>query len=191
MSSTHFNPGPLMQHTTHGHETTSPPLVTVTPSDPALPDGALSQRPTGSQQPVTQLPPPQATSAWRETIVTMTAVGLGGVLGANARYVLGTWAQSAWGTAFPWGTLLINVLGSLLIGVFLTLATERLTIRPATRLFIATGILGAFTTFSTMSYELVHLLQAGALLRAGLYLLASLGLGLIAVVSGRALALAV
>ncbi|MER3486729.1 MAG: fluoride efflux transporter CrcB, partial [Chloroflexota bacterium] len=107
----------------------------------------------------------------------MTAVGLGGVLGANARYVLGTWAQSAWGTAFPWGTLLINVLGSLLIGVFLTLATERLTIRPATRLFIATGILGAFTTFSTMSYELVHLLQAGALLRAGLYLLASLGLG--------------
>jgi CrcB protein len=130
-------------------------------------------------------------SALRDVVATVTAVGLGGVLGANARYVLGTWAQAAWGSAFPWGTLLINVLGSLLTGVFLTLATERLTIRPATRLFVATGILGAFTTFSTMSYELVHLLQAGALIRAGLYLLASLGLGLIAAIGGRALALAV
>ncbi len=191
MSGTHPNPGPRMQYTTHGHEPMSRPHVTVAPGDSALPDGVLAQRPAGSQQPTTGPSHPPPSFALHETIVTITAVGLGGVLGANARYVLGTWAQAAWGSEFPWGTLLINVLGSLLIGVFLTLATERLTIRPATRLFVATGILGAFTTFSTMSYELVHLLQAGALIRAVLYLLASLGLGLIAVIGGRVLALAV
>lgn len=163
---------------------------------PARPDGAgppaRASAPVApeSEQPSLSRAQAMAARALRDVLPTITAVGLGGVLGANARYLLGAWAQEAWGTSFPWGTLIINVAGSFLIGVFLTLATERLTIRPGTRLFVATGMLGAFTTFSTMSYELVHLLQTGAVIRAGLYALASLGLGLIAVIGGRAIALA-
>lgn len=146
--------------------------------------------PSDSEQPGLSRPHAVSTLALRDVLATVTAVGLGGMLGANVRYLVGNWAQAVWGASFPWGTLIINVAGSLLIGVFLTLATERLSIRPGTRLFVATGLLGAFTTFSTMSYELVHLIQTGAVIRAGLYVLASLSLGLIAVISGRALALA-
>lgn len=172
------------------------PRPIAPPPHPAVRDGSESTAsapavaPSDSEQPSLSRPQAVATPAVREVLVTVTAVGLGGVLGANLRYLVGNWAQTVWGTSFPWGTLIINVAGSLLIGTFLTLATERLSIRPGTRLFVATGMLGAFTTFSTMSYELVHLLQTGAVIRAGLYVLASLSLGLIAVISGRALALA-
>lgn len=190
MKTTGSHVEPRAQRTGHHPRPIAPP------PHPALPGGSESTAsapavlPSDSEQPSLSRPHAVAARALRDVLATITVVGLGGVLGANARYLLGDWAQAAWGTSFPWGTLIINVAGSLLIGAFLTLATERLTIRPGTRLFIATGMLGAFTTFSTMSYELVHLLQTGAVFRAGLYALASLGLGLIAVISGRALALA-
>jgi fluoride exporter len=88
-------------------------------------------------------------------------IGTGAVLGANARYWLGGWAADKWGTSFPYGTLIINVTGSLLIGFFLAAATGRLLVDPRWRLFVAVGFLGAYTTFSTFTFESVQLLLEG------------------------------
>jgi CrcB protein len=88
-------------------------------------------------------------------------IGIGAFLGANARYLLGTWAAQKWGAAFPYGTLLINVSGSLVLGVFLAATTGRLAIDPRWRLFFAIGFLGAYTTFSTYTYESLQLLLNG------------------------------
>lgn len=129
---------------------------------------------------------PRSFRLWHPRLTSPTAIGLGGVLGANARYQVGNWAAARWGTVFPWGTLIINVTGSLILGFFLTLVTERFSGRPTTRLFVATGFLGAYTTFSTFGYETVGLLQHGDLLRALAYVGASLILGLIAVLLGIA-----
>lgn len=111
-------------------------------------------------------------------------IGLGGVLGANARYLISTWAADRFGTAFPYGTFVINVSGSVLIGFVLTIVVDRLSNDPAPRLFVATGFLGAYTTFSTLSYEAVQLVAAGAVLPALAYVLGSLLLGIAAAVAG-------
>jgi fluoride exporter len=112
------------------------------------------------------------------------AVSLGGILGANARYFVALYIAERFGAAFPYGTLLINVSGSLVIGFFLTLVTERVSIDPLWRLFFATGFLGAYTTFSTYTYEAAHLLRAGEYGPALVYLLGSVVLGMIGVLAG-------
>ncbi|MEW5986241.1 MAG: fluoride efflux transporter CrcB [Chloroflexota bacterium] len=124
----------------------------------------------------------------RITLFTIGIIGLGGFLGANVRYWLGLWAAGRWGTGFPYGTLLINVSGSLLLGFFLTLATERLLIHPHWRLLVAVGFLGAFTTFSTFTYESVALLRDGAWLAGLLNMTGSVLLGVVGIVIGSALA---
>jgi CrcB protein len=121
---------------------------------------------------------------WRDHLSTIVAVSLGGLIGANARYLVGIWVGDHWGNAFPWGTLLINVTGSFVLGCFLTLVTERLEGSATTRLFVATGFLGAYTTFSTFAYETASYVRAGELLRALAYVGASLVCGLAAVVAG-------
>ncbi|HET8523119.1 MAG TPA: fluoride efflux transporter CrcB [Thermomicrobiales bacterium] len=125
-------------------------------------------------------------SPWRlrERLATHGAIGAGGLLGANARYFMGVWAANRWGTAFPWGTFAINIAGSFLLGFYLTLVTERFTGRAVTRLFVATGFLGAFTTFSTFGYETVTLLQDGSPVRALSYVVASLVVGITGVIAG-------
>ncbi|GIW09090.1 MAG: hypothetical protein KatS3mg061_0147 [Dehalococcoidia bacterium] len=115
-------------------------------------------------------------------------VGLGGFLGANARYLLGGWVAERFGTTFPYGTLVINVTGSLLLGFFLTLTTERFVADPGWRLFFAIGFLGAYTTFSTFSFESVVLLQEHAWWLALANVFGSTLLGLAAVLLGIALA---
>ena len=80
-------------------------------------------------------------------------IGLGGFLGANLRYLVGGWAAEKWGASFPFGTLLINVSGSFVLGLFLAAVTGRLSIDPHWRLFFAIGFLGAYTTFSSYTYE--------------------------------------
>jgi CrcB protein len=125
---------------------------------------------------------------WREAVPTVLAVGIGGIIGANLRWQVGEWAADRWATPFPWGTLLINLTGSFVIGLYLTLVTERFAGRPMTRLFFATGVLGAYTTFSTFAYEMVRLLQHGHLLTAATYVAASLTLGLGACLAGIAIA---
>lgn len=123
-------------------------------------------------------------SRWGSRLGPHVAIGIGGVLGANARYWIGQWLGNLWGTSFPWPTLIINLTGSVLLGFYLTLVTERFTGRTTTRLFVATGFFGAYTTFSTFSFETLTLLRHGAIASALLYIAASLVLGLIGVVLG-------
>ncbi|MBI5137051.1 MAG: fluoride efflux transporter CrcB [Nitrospirae bacterium] len=94
------------------------------------------------------------------------AVGLAGFFGAVARYLLGGWVYRLLPGTFPFGTLFVNVLGSLLLGVVFQLGTERAALSPELRVALATGFLGAFTTFSTFSLETVNLLREGSLLMA-------------------------
>ena len=103
-------------------------------------------------------------------------------------YGLSIWAAQQWGATFPYGTLLINVLGSFAIGVVMVLLTTRLAVSDVWRLLIVTGLLGGFTTFSTFSYETYGLLVSGSWLEAGLNIVGSVGLGLIGVFLGAGLA---
>ena len=112
------------------------------------------------------------------------AVSLGGILGANTRYLVSLYVAERLGTAFPYGTFLINVSGSLVIGFFLTLATERFSIDPLWRLFFATGFLGAYTTFSSYTFEAAQLIRDGAYGLALLYLFGSVLAGMIGVFAG-------
>jgi CrcB protein len=116
-----------------------------------------------------------------EKIVLIAA---GAVLGANARYWLGAWAAERWGAAFPYGTLLINVSGSLLIGWFMAFAAGRTLVDPRWRLLFVTGFLGAYTTFSTYSYESLSLFTRGQWLPGLVNALGSAGLGILAAALG-------
>ena len=120
--------------------------------------------------------------------VRYLVIGLGGFLGANARYLVGSWCAERFGPSFPYGTLVVNVSGSFVIGFFLVLITDRLTLHPHWRLFFVIGFLGAYTTFSTFSFESLALLQHRALGAALANMVGSVALGLIAVVMGMALA---
>ena len=110
-------------------------------------------------------------------------VAAGGALGSVARYLLGLWLQPRMGPDFPWATFVINVSGSLLIGIVLGLVQEGM-LSSGARLFLAVGILGGYTTFSTFSYETVELLADGTI---GTFLFNALGQltgGLVAVYLG-------
>lgn len=89
-------------------------------------------------------------------------VGLGGFLGAIARYSVGVWIETFWRRDFPLATFLVNVTGCFILGFFLTLAAERISITPMMRLLVATGFVGAYTTFSTFEYETQRLTTTGA-----------------------------
>lgn len=93
-------------------------------------------------------------------------VTIGGGIGSASRYLVSTWAAARFGVDFPYGTLIVNVVGCFIIGAFMTVATERLIVSPYWRLFVTVGIVGGFTTFSSFSYETLHLLQEADALRA-------------------------
>jgi CrcB protein len=109
----------------------------------------------------------------------------GGALGALARYGVGGWVQSHAGFAFPWGTFAVNLAGSLLIG-FAVRFLEGVAVTPEVRALVTVGFLGAFTTFSTYSYEALTLLRDGDWRRAAFYSLGSVLLGVVAVGVGMA-----
>ncbi|MSQ15806.1 MAG: fluoride efflux transporter CrcB [Dehalococcoidia bacterium] len=115
-------------------------------------------------------------------------VPLGGAIGATARYTLGIWVVNRVGVSFPWNTLIINITGSLAIGISLTLLTERLIADPAWRLFLVVGFLGGYTTFSSYTYEALAMLEAGDWIPATWYVLGSNGVGLAAAYFGIVLA---
>lgn len=111
-------------------------------------------------------------------------ISLGAVLGANTRYWLSDWIAQKWGSAFPFGTLVINVTGSFILGFFMTLATERFLLDPRWRFLVTVGFLGAYTTFSTYSYESFSLIAKGQWLAGLANLLGSSLLGVIAAGAG-------
>ncbi len=119
-----------------------------------------------------------------ETLTKYAAVALGGALGAMLRYTLGYSALGRMCAPFPTATLVINVTGSFLLGLFLTLATERINISPHLRLACAIGFVGAYTTFSTFEWETIKLIEEGDWGRALLYVVLSFALGLVAVWAG-------
>jgi CrcB protein len=118
-------------------------------------------------------------------------VALGGAVGATARYGLGAWVVGRLGVAFPLHTLLINVTGSLAIGMLMVLLTERLVADPAWRLLLVVGFLGGYTTFSSYTFEAVALLEEGDWPAALWYVLSSNVLGLLAAYGGMVLVRAV
>ena len=91
----------------------------------------------------------------------LVAVAAGGAIGATLRWGLGTWIVGRTGPGFPWHTMLINVGGAFLIGVLMALSLERGVVGSDWRMFLGTGVLGGFTTFSTLSYESLALMQSG------------------------------
>ncbi len=90
-------------------------------------------------------------------LVNVLLVAVGGGLGAAARYLAGLWIVARLGADFPWGTFFVNVTGSFLIGIILVLV-EGGELPPGARLFLAVGVLGGYTTFSSFSYETLQLL---------------------------------
>jgi fluoride exporter len=116
------------------------------------------------------------------------AISLGAIAGALSRYYLGLWFAQRFGSAFPYGTLFINLSGCLLMGVFTIIVLERVPIAPDVRLLVSVGYLGAYTTFSTYVLETSNLLQAGHALVAFLYWIGSSIVGLICLEVGKFLA---
>ncbi|GIW72281.1 MAG: putative fluoride ion transporter CrcB [Planctomycetota bacterium] len=116
----------------------------------------------------------------------LLAVGLGGLCGAIARYGLSGWVHRWYAGPFPLGTLLVNLLGCLSIGVLMALLERGHGIGPHARLFLGVGLLGAFTTFSTFGYETVELMRERAWELALYNAAGSVVLGLLAVLLGGA-----
>ncbi|ADZ90623.1 fluoride efflux transporter CrcB [Marinomonas mediterranea] len=111
-------------------------------------------------------------------------IAVGGAFGAMSRFALGKWISSYWNHAFPLATFSINVLGSFLMGVVFILITEKMAIPESYRPLLMVGFLGAFTTFSTFSLEIVSLINQQAWLSAVSYLLLSCLLGVLALAAG-------
>ncbi len=114
------------------------------------------------------------------------AVAVGGAIGSVARFWMTGAMAALTGPRFPWGTLLINVLGSCLIGLVagLTLTPARVGMHPDLRIFLMTGVCGGFTTFSAFSLQTLELMQGGAVLPAAAYAVSSVILCVIATFGG-------
>jgi CrcB protein len=119
------------------------------------------------------------------------AISVAAILGANLRYVLSRFAAKEFGPVFPYGTLVINVLGSFIVGLFITWTTERVLIDPRWRLLVVVGFCGSFTTFSSYAFESMSFFEQGqyGLMLANIFSnnLLCLGGALAGVASARAL----
>jgi CrcB protein len=116
-----------------------------------------------------------------KVVIQYLAVAGAGALGAVSRLAVGSLCGRLFATAFPIGTLVINLSGSLFLGWFLTVIRDRVIMSDTARMAIAVGFVGAYTTFSTFMYESSSLLEDGAHRMATLNLLGSLALGLLSV----------
>ena len=100
-------------------------------------------------------------------------IGIGGILGANARYLVSVWAARRIGSSFPYGTLIVNLSGSLLLGFTATAIVGRVVYEREIRLLVSIGFLGAYTTFSTFAFESVGLIRRRAYVLATVNVLGS------------------
>lgn len=117
-------------------------------------------------------------------MATVLWIGLGGFIGANGRYWLGSLINRWLGTGFPWATGLVNITGALLIGIIATLFADKAIENEGLRLFLIVGVLGGYTTFSSYTLEAVGLMQEDRWLSAISYLVLSNVVGILACVGG-------
>jgi CrcB protein len=115
-------------------------------------------------------------------------IGLGAVLGANARYFVSLWLTAKLGSAFPYGTLTVNAAGSLLLGFLVAAGSHYLALSPQLRLLLFVGFLGSFTTFSTFALDSAALWQNGRIWAGLVNILANNGLCLLCAALGMLLA---
>lgn len=119
--------------------------------------------------------------------VTLLLIGVGGFFGAIARYLVDGWVSEAVRGSFPWGTLVVNASGSLLLGLLFALAVERASLPADLRGPLGIGFLGAYTTFSTYMLESLRLVEDGALAFGVVNVLGSVAVGLVAMGAGLAI----
>ena len=110
----------------------------------------------------------------------LIAIAAGGAFGAVARFGVSTGVYAMMGRSFPYGTLAVNVIGSLLMGLLYVMLIERLSLSPEFRAILLIGFLGSFTTFSTFSMETLSLIEQAQLLKAAVNIVASVALCLLA-----------
>ncbi len=118
-------------------------------------------------------------------MIKILYVGIGGFLGASLRYIISYHAPKLFGNHFPYGTLIVNVIGGILIGLIMELSLTTNGISPNLRLFLTTGIMGGLTTFSTFSFETVTLLSEGKYFLGTANIALNLFLSLVGVVIGK------
>ncbi len=116
---------------------------------------------------------------------SILCVGIGGFIGACLRYIVSISSSKLFGTQFPYGTLVVNVIGGILIGLIMEFSLTTDFISPNLKLFLTTGILGGLTTFSTFSYETISLLNDGRYIVGILNICLNLTLSLAGVVLGK------
>ena len=111
-------------------------------------------------------------------------VALGGAIGSTLRYLVSLAAGWLFGVFFPWGTLAVNIVGSFAMGLVIALAASKFHVTNELRVFLATGVLGGFTTFSAFSLDFALLFERNDYGLAGLYLAGSVGLSILALFAG-------
>ena len=116
--------------------------------------------------------------------MNLVLIALGGALGAVSRFLLGNAVSKAIGSALPYGTFVVNVIGCFAMGLLMTIIVDRELFPASWRLFLCVGLLGGFTTFSSFAYEGLMLLNEGRLLAVLTYVGGSVGLGLVAAAAG-------
>ena len=117
-------------------------------------------------------------------MISVLWVALGGAVGSMARFGVNMAAPRFLGQSFPWATLTVNIVGSLLMGFLVSFLAEKYADQPDLRLFLLTGVLGGFTTFSAFSLDVLNLVQRGEAAMAFVYAMASVLLSIIAVFAG-------
>jgi CrcB protein len=120
-------------------------------------------------------------------MIIVFAVGLGGAIGAVCRYLLSSGVAQVMGTQFPWGIMLVNIIGGLAMGLITEVGAQSAQLPLELKTFLTTGILGGFTTFSAFSLETMSMWERGEAAGAAAYVAASVVLSLIGLVAGMAL----
>jgi CrcB protein len=114
----------------------------------------------------------------------LAMVALGGALGSLTRYLVAGAVQPAWWSGFPFGIFVVNITGGLAMGLIMGLAALKLHLTPEMRAFLTTGVLGGYTTFSTFSLDSAMLMERGAFVQAGAYIVGSVVLSILALFTG-------
>lgn len=126
-----------------------------------------------------------------QIMLKVFAVALGGSVGAVMRYLVSVWAAERLGGDFPYGTLIVNVVGCFIIGAFLVLVTERIIANPYWRLVVAVGFVGGLTTFSSFGYETLKLVEESQMQWAAYNVMANFVFGFFATWLGMTIARAI